>query len=66
MNVIEKMIVWWQKSKQARVEMLLNGSITDMATYKAIVHEIKLHDEFIRDLKKIAVGDEESMLDDDD
>lgn len=43
--------------------MLTNGSITDMATYKAIVHELKLHDEFIRDLKKIASGDDESMID---
>lgn len=45
--------------------MLQNGSIKDMETYRAIVHELKLHDEFIRDLKKLAAGDEDSMLDED-
>lgn len=57
--------MWWQKSREARVEMLQNGSIKDMETYRAIVHELKLHDEFIRDLKKLAAGDEDSMLDED-
>ena len=58
------MIANWQRVRSQKEVTLTNGSCQNMEQYRAIVAEIKLMDDMIADLKKIAVG-EDSMLDGD-
>lgn len=60
--MIEKMLAEWQRTRQQKEVSLTNGSCQNMEQYRAVVAELKLIDEFILDLKKIAVGDETSMF----
>lgn len=56
------MLAEWQRTRQQKEVSLTNGSCQNMEQYRAVVAELKLIDEFILDLKKIAVGDENSMF----
>lgn len=56
------MLAEWQRIRQQKEVTLTNGSCQNMEQYRAVVAELKLIDEFILELKKLAVGDEGSMF----